>query len=174
PRPRAGRRPARARADTGPDRDLTRRRPRDTPPEPAATTVPNGTEPAAGSARVRGQVPSGGVRFDAVYGEPVAGHRVVAIADPAVARLVATAHGRVHGRPAAVSTGGTIEPVGADAPAGRWVEPDGEVLEALAGAEAPIVLAGPGVVRDGAVADLHAVAAAASVGVLNTWGAKGV
>jgi thiamine pyrophosphate-dependent acetolactate synthase large subunit-like protein len=38
----------------------------------------------------------------------------------------------------------------------------------------PVVLAGPGVVRDGAVGGLHAMAAAAGVGVLNTWGAKGV
>jgi len=41
-------------------------------------------------------------------------------------------------------------------------------------AEHPVVLAGPGVVVDGAVAGLHALAAAASLGVLNTWGAKGV
>src|SRR5262249_44609558 len=33
---------------------------------------------------------------------------------------------------------------------------------------------GPGVVADGAVPGLHALAAAAHVGVLNTWGAKGV
>ena len=40
--------------------------------------------------------------------------------------------------------------------------------------ERPVVLAGPGVVADGAVPGLHALAAAASLGVLNTWGAKGV
>ena len=38
-----------------------------------------------------------------------------------------------------------------------------------------VVLAGPGVVaRDGAVEGLRAFAAAANVGVANTWGAKGV
>ena len=37
-----------------------------------------------------------------------------------------------------------------------------------------MVLAGPGVVLDRAVAGLHALAAAGSLGVLNTWGAKGV
>lgn len=37
-----------------------------------------------------------------------------------------------------------------------------------------LVLAGPGVVRHGAVADLHEVAARLGVGVVNTWGAKGV
>lgn len=37
-----------------------------------------------------------------------------------------------------------------------------------------LVLAGPGVVRDGKVAALQEFAARAGVGVLNTWGAKGV
>jgi Thiamine pyrophosphate enzyme, central domain len=37
-----------------------------------------------------------------------------------------------------------------------------------------LVLAGPGVVRDGKVAGLQEFAARAGVGVLNTWGAKGV
>jgi hypothetical protein len=60
------------------------------------------------------------------------------------------------------------------APVDRWVAPDDAVVEALAAAEAPMVLAGPGVVLDRAVPGLHAVAAAGSVGVLNTWGAKGV
>src|SRR5947208_3487914 len=36
------------------------------------------------------------------------------------------------------------------------------------------ILVGPGVVRDGAVAGLHAFAAALGCGVVNTWGAKGV
>jgi hypothetical protein len=56
----------------------------------------------------------------------------------------------------------------------RWVVPDDEVVAAVVAAERPIVLAGPGVVLDGAVAGLHALAAAGSLGVLNTWGAKGV
>ncbi len=37
-----------------------------------------------------------------------------------------------------------------------------------------VVLAGPGVVRAGAIDGLHEFAAAAGVGVANTWGAKGV
>ena len=37
-----------------------------------------------------------------------------------------------------------------------------------------VVLAGPGVVQDGAVGGLRALAAAGRLGVLNTWGAKGV
>ena len=41
-------------------------------------------------------------------------------------------------------------------------------------AERPVVLAGPGVAREWAVAGLHRFADRASVGVLNTWGAKGV
>ena len=56
--------------------------------------------------------------------------------------------------------------------ADRWLEPGDDALDALRRAERPIVLAGPGVVD--AVAGLHALAAAGSLGVLNTWGAKGV
>lgn len=55
-----------------------------------------------------------------------------------------------------------------------WVEPSEEVLERLRAATAPLVLAGPGVVRDGAIAGLHALAVAGGLGVLNTWGAKGI
>lgn len=112
--------------------------------------------------------------LDGVYGEPLDGVRVVPVEDPGVARLLAAAHARVFGRPAGAAIAGHVEVVGGTDPAARWVEPEAQAVEVLAGAEAPIVLAGPGVVRDGAVADLHAVAAAASVGVLNTWGAKGV
>jgi hypothetical protein len=44
----------------------------------------------------------------------------------------------------------------------------------LAVAANPVVLAGPGVVTAGAVPGLHALATAGRLGVLNTWGAKGV
>jgi hypothetical protein len=56
----------------------------------------------------------------------------------------------------------------------RWVPVDDALVAAVAAARRPVVLAGPGVVRASAVPGLHAVAAAAHVGVLNTWGAKGV
>jgi hypothetical protein len=59
-------------------------------------------------------------------------------------------------------------------PADGWAEPPAEVIDLLAGARSPMVLAGPGVVLEGAVPGLHALAAAGSLGVLNTWGAKGV
>ena len=59
-------------------------------------------------------------------------------------------------------------------PPDRWQALDGEVVSAVAAARRPVVLAGPGVVRAGAVPGLHGLAAAAHVGVLNTWGAKGV
>ena len=60
------------------------------------------------------------------------------------------------------------------APVDGWVEPDDAVLDRLRAATRPMVVAGPGVVLDRAVAGLHAIAAAGSLGVLNTWGAKGV
>jgi acetolactate synthase-1/2/3 large subunit len=59
-------------------------------------------------------------------------------------------------------------------PVERWVPPEDEIVERVRAARAPLVLAGPGVVRDGAIAGLQALAVAGSVGVLNTWGAKGV
>ena len=159
---------------------------------------------------------------DAVYGLSLPDIRVVA-APPPVAALLAVAHRRVHGRPAAVHLGGGHLQVGGGDPdhalvidtpddlvdasaeiaaavhAGRcdlhaglaldapapdrvvaessgeqgWEAPAGAV-EALTSARRPIVLAGPGVVGAGEMAGLHALAAAGSLGVLNTWGAKGV
>jgi thiamine pyrophosphate-dependent acetolactate synthase large subunit-like protein len=55
-----------------------------------------------------------------------------------------------------------------------WQEPTAAVLDRLRSAARPLVLAGPGVVRDGAVAGLNALAVAGSLGVVNTWGAKGI
>lgn len=59
-------------------------------------------------------------------------------------------------------------------PPERWVPPENEILDRVRSARSPLVLAGPGVVRDGAIAGLQALAVAGSVGVFNTWGAKGV
>ena len=197
---------------------------------------------------------------DTVYGRPLAGVRVVPVPADDVAALMAAAHARVHGRPAAVHRGDGTLVVGADAVAGGpagvagvagadavaggpagvagaepaagarpvtavtagsvddllaaaaalhgaahgrtgplavtvaldpaapapdvvprppapvdgWSPPDDGLVAAVVAAARPVVLAGPGVVRDGAVPGLHAVAAAAGLGVLNTWGAKGV
>lgn len=60
------------------------------------------------------------------------------------------------------------------APIDRWIEPDDDLVAALAAARRPVMLAGPGLVWAGAVPGLHAAATAANLGVLNTWGAKGV
>lgn len=75
-----------------------------------------------------------------------------------------------------VDPGSTV-PDGAMArpvPAESWPEPDPAVLGELAGAGRVVVLAGPGVVRRRCVGGLRALAAAGRLGVLNTWGAKGV
>lgn len=56
----------------------------------------------------------------------------------------------------------------------RWVVPDRGDVERLNAAEAPVVLVGPGVAEPALVPGLHALAAAGGLGVLNTWGAKGV
>ncbi len=55
-----------------------------------------------------------------------------------------------------------------------WVDPEPAAVEALATAARVVVLAGPGVVHHRAVPGLQALAAAGGLGVLNTWGAKGV
>ncbi|HEY1830800.1 MAG TPA: hypothetical protein VGG38_11190 [Acidimicrobiales bacterium] len=60
------------------------------------------------------------------------------------------------------------------APGPNWLEPDDATIMAMRGAASLILLAGPGVVRFGAVPGLHDLAVSAGVGVLNTWGAKGV
>jgi hypothetical protein len=59
-------------------------------------------------------------------------------------------------------------------PPDRWQPLDAEVVAAVTAARRPVVLAGPGVVGAGCVPGLHGLAAAAHVGVLNTWGAKGI
>jgi thiamine pyrophosphate-dependent acetolactate synthase large subunit-like protein len=61
-------------------------------------------------------------------------------------------------------------------PAGpeRWTEPSEQVVDEIRRAGRITVLCGPGVVRNDAVCGLHEMAAAGGLGVLNTWGAKGV
>ncbi|HEY8545812.1 MAG TPA: hypothetical protein VIL36_12220 [Acidimicrobiales bacterium] len=120
---------------------------------------------------------NGRSKYDAVYGEPLdgvaVGGRAVVEVPVDLASLLAEAHRRLRGRPAAVHRGDGVLP-DPPAPPERWVAPPDDVVAALVAAERPAVLAGPGVVQDGAVAGLHALAAAGSLGVLNTWGAKGV
>jgi len=59
-------------------------------------------------------------------------------------------------------------------PTEDWAEPDEALLRDVSGATRAVVLAGPGVVERRAVSALRALAAAGRLGVLNTWGAKGV
>ena len=56
----------------------------------------------------------------------------------------------------------------------NWLEPADETVEMVGAAATVLLLAGPGVVRHMAVPGLHDLAVSAGVGVLNTWGAKGV
>jgi hypothetical protein len=65
-------------------------------------------------------------------------------------------------------------PVARPPPPEEWVEPDPTLLQVIARASRVVVLAGPGVVEDRAVGALRALATAGRLGVLNTWGAKGV
>ena len=55
-----------------------------------------------------------------------------------------------------------------------YPEPEPLLVDDLSRAHHVVVLAGPGVVRRRAVGGLRALAAAGKLGVLNTWGAKGV
>ena len=65
-------------------------------------------------------------------------------------------------------------PVALPAPPEGWAEPSDELVAELAQAQRAVVLAGPGVVEHRAVGGLRALAAVGRLGVLNTWGAKGV
>ena len=56
----------------------------------------------------------------------------------------------------------------------NWLEPADETVETVGAAATVLLLAGPGVIRHMAVPGLHDLAVSAGVGVLNTWGAKGV
>ncbi len=69
-----------------------------------------------------------------------------------------------------VRDGALALPPGAD----EWPEPEPSLLAELAAARHVVVLAGPDVVGRRAVGGLRALAAAGRLGVLNTWGAKGV
>jgi hypothetical protein len=117
--------------------------------------------------------------LDAVYGTPIEGVPVVDV-PPDLAYLFAEAHARLRCRPVGIHRGdGTIvdlrfKSVQPASPLDGWQPASTDVVAALQAARSPVVLAGPGVVFDGAVPGLHALAAAGSLGVLNTWGAKGV
>jgi hypothetical protein len=65
-------------------------------------------------------------------------------------------------------------PVARPSPPEDWAAPDPALLRDVARASRVVVLAGPGVVEQRAVGALRALAAAGRLGVLNTWGAKGV
>ena len=112
---------------------------------------------------------------DAIFGEPFAGVPVYHCS-LAVAELLAWAHARVHGRPAAVhhGDGHMVTERHSPLPVDTWQEPPAGVVDQLEAAGRISVLAGPGVVTAGGVPGLHAFATAGSLGVLNTWGAKGV
>jgi hypothetical protein len=56
----------------------------------------------------------------------------------------------------------------------NWLDPSDETVETVRSAATLVVLAGPGVISQMAVPGLHDLAVSAGVGVLNTWGAKGV
>jgi hypothetical protein len=56
----------------------------------------------------------------------------------------------------------------------RWGEPPQSVVERVREAKNVSMLCGPGVVRESAVWGLHDLSSAGGLGVLNTWGAKGV
>ncbi|WP_035855674.1 hypothetical protein [Cryptosporangium arvum] len=114
-------------------------------------------------------------------GDPAAGWLVLLDEAERVAELVGiAAEAAAAGRGLALRVELDLgRPVGAASmpdPAEAAVAPDGSdgVLARLEAAERPVVLAGPGVVTAGAVAGLHAFATAGQVGVLNTWGAKGI
>jgi Thiamine pyrophosphate enzyme, central domain len=59
-------------------------------------------------------------------------------------------------------------------PDDNWLEPTDDAVEAVRAANTLVLLAGPGVIWHMSVPGLHDLAVSAGIGVLNTWGAKGV
>jgi hypothetical protein len=59
-------------------------------------------------------------------------------------------------------------------PDALWLEPADETIEAVGAADTLVLLAGAGVIWHMGVAGLHDLAVSCGVGVLNTWGAKGL
>jgi thiamine pyrophosphate-dependent acetolactate synthase large subunit-like protein len=114
-----------------------------------------------------------------VYGAPLDGIDVVEV-PPHLAHLFAEAHRRLARTDVGVHRGdGEVVTVpaatsGAAPGPDRWLVPDEDVVAAVLGAESIVVLAGPDVIALDAVPGVHALAAALSAGVLNTWGAKGL
>ncbi|MGI8663415.1 MAG: hypothetical protein ACR2LQ_09435 [Acidimicrobiales bacterium] len=120
---------------------------------------------------------------DALYGSRWPGLPVVPVTSAALGALLAAAHERVTGRAAGVVDGETIavhghaldlDAANADPAPEHRDEVDPAAIARIAAAVRPVLLAGPGVVAQGMVEGLHALATAGSLGVLNTWGAKGV
>ena len=108
----------------------------------------------------------------AVYGAPLDGVEVVEVPRSLV-DVFASAHRRVVNEPAGVHLGdGRV--IGGGPRHHETGVPPRSVVEAIDAAVHPVVLAGPGVVLWHAVDGLRALAERACVGVLNTWGAKGV
>ncbi|MDD9371561.1 MAG: hypothetical protein PV358_15695, partial [Acidimicrobiales bacterium] len=119
-------------------------------------------------------------------GRGAVGSGVVVASTEELVDLVGPAHAAAWATPGGGGAGLTVTlALDLDAPApdvvpppptplDRWIEPDDELVATLAAARHPVLLAGPGLVWAGTVPGLHAAATAANLGVLNTWGAKGV
>jgi hypothetical protein len=67
-----------------------------------------------------------------------------------------------------------VGPVARPVSPDEWLEPNPSLVRDVTRASRVVVLAGPGVVDRRAVGALRALAVAGRLGVLNTWGAKGV
>ena len=61
-----------------------------------------------------------------------------------------------------------------NAPGDNWLDPADETVETVGSAATLVVMAGPGIIWHRAVPSLHDLAVSLGIGVLNTWGAKGV
>jgi len=141
-------------------------------PAPGAALLPGPSGPLSGrpgpvlrlSSRPGGEVPVLPVDDARVLPDAVAGSAAIAGAGvPGTASLALT-FDLAAPAPDGLGPAPIPAPVVPDPRERLPAEVDGEV----------VVLAGPGVVREGAVDALRALAARAGVGVANTWGAKGV
>jgi hypothetical protein len=144
-------------------------------PEPWMTTLLADCDGRLGPGPGCGLSPDGTLRLSSRPGGPAEPVPITAAADVPV--TVAAAAAPAHAGAAAAELRFEID---LDAPAPTALDPvmpppEPAAREPLAPVDGSVVvLVGPGLVRAGAIAGLRAFAAAAGVGVANTWGAKGV
>jgi Thiamine pyrophosphate enzyme, central domain len=146
-------------------------------PEPAVTALLADCDGRLGPGPGCGMSPDGTLRLSSRPGARVEAVTITEAGDLPSAVAVAAAPARAEAAAAALRLDLDLDAPAPPGSAPVVPAPNLAVPEPLASVDGPVfVLVGPGVVRagQGVIDGLRAFAAAAGVGVANTWGAKGV